>query len=82
MSLSLALEQLQAEVDSFLQGTKQQPREGTADWFLLRAKSIGLSYLRSIEKQKLDQPASARAADRVYKVSRGQLQDPIPSDAE
>lgn len=41
-----AIDLLAAEVDSFGQGTPAQPKDHTPEWFLLRAKSLGLAYLR------------------------------------
>lgn len=71
MSLAAAIAQLEAEVLDFGQGTARQPKEGTADWFLLRAKSMGLSSLKRAQQLRLDSPASAeryfRASSRLLK---------------
>lgn len=72
MSIERAIETLQAEVGAFHQGTAEQPAEGTEAWFLLRAKSLGLSYLKRVRQLSLhDNPASAerffRDSSRVVK---------------
>ncbi len=64
MSLQSAIEMLQAEVDDFGQGTSRQPKEGSADWFLLRAKSLGLSSLKRAAQLKVDK--SPVAANRHF----------------
>lgn len=48
---------LEAEVAAFGQGTKDQPAEGTPEFFILRAKSVGLSMLRSMQARGLDSPS-------------------------
>ncbi len=74
--LQSALASLQLEVDSFAQGTPRQPGEGTADWFTLRAKSLGLSYLKAIAAQNLEGVSAAPAAEAVYKSGLSKLKEP------
>lgn len=50
MSLERAIATLEAEVAGFKQGTPDQPREGTEGWYVLRAKSLGLSLLKRMRK--------------------------------
>lgn len=64
-NLDAAAESLQATVDSFHHGTSEQPKEGTAEWFLLRGSVIGLAYLKRLQRLGLgDDPP---AADRIYR---------------
>lgn len=65
MSLKSAIDQLQVEVDSFGQGTQAQPRENTPEWFLLRAKAIGLSVLKRMAQ--LDIERDPAACERLYR---------------
>jgi len=53
MSLPAAIKILQAEVDGFGQGTPRAPKEGTADWYVLRAKSLALSTLKRADQLAL-----------------------------
>lgn len=65
MSLDRAIAQLEAEVAAFNQGTLQQPAENSTEWFVLRAKSLGLSALRRMAQLQLHgEPASA---ERYYR---------------
>lgn len=64
--LSLAIQELQAEVDAFGQGTKTQPKEGSPEWYILRAKSCGLSMLKVMEKHCLP---TIKAQDTYYKAA-------------
>lgn len=66
-NLANAVTELEEEVASFHQGTKTQPRDGSTEWFLLRAKVIGLSYLKRIEQLGVE--SDAGACERVYKLS-------------
>lgn len=54
MSLDLAIERLEAAIA--MQGTSQQPREGTSDWYMLRAYALGLSFLRSAQDKSVTDP--------------------------
>ena len=65
MSLDRAIVQLQAEISAFRQGTPQQPGENSTDWFLLRAKALGLSMLKRMQQLELkERPAEA---ERYYR---------------
>lgn len=58
--LDAAIAVLEEEIASFQQGTKDQPKEKTTDWFLLRAKSLGLSSLKTMAARQLaDDPVGA-----------------------
>lgn len=61
-----AIARLQQEVVSFNQGTAQQPKEGTPEWFLLRAKSAGLSMLKRL--RQLGCQNDAAASERYYRT--------------
>jgi hypothetical protein len=65
MSLQRAIEQLQAEVDAFNQGTPSQPKDGTTEFFLLRAKALGLASLKQMEKGGVE--GNIAAAERLYR---------------
>lgn len=60
MSLHAAQKMLEAEVASFGPGTPRAPKEGTADWWLLRSKALALSCLRRADQLALGySPAQA-----------------------
>lgn len=63
--LDSAISQLQEELDSYGQGTPTQPRESTSSWFLLRATSIGLSYLKRVQQTGVE--GDPAAAERLYR---------------
>jgi len=65
MSLRLAIEQLQAEVNAFNQGTPSQPKDGTVEFFLLRAKALGLASLKQMEAAGVE--GNTAAAERLYR---------------
>lgn len=73
MSLKAAIEQLAAEVELFRLGTPSAPREGSADWFLLRAKMLSLSTLKRADQLMLggNPPAAERfftSCSRAFKA--------------
>ena len=53
MSIQLAISQLEEEITALGQGTATQPKMGTADWYTLRAKALGLAGLRQMEQRKI-----------------------------
>lgn len=65
MSLDAAIKVLEEEVAAFQQGTKDQPKEGSVDWFLLRARALSLSHLKRM--QQLNLQGDAAAAERHYR---------------
>lgn len=65
MSLPSAIAQLEAEVEDYGHGTPRGPKEGTSDWFLLRAKRLALSSLRRASQLQLNEPA---AFNRHYRA--------------
>jgi hypothetical protein len=68
MSLDKAIEILQKEVEAFGQGTSGQPKDGTAEWFLLRAKSNGLSFLKRLKQLGIEEsPAASERFSREIK---------------
>jgi len=67
MGLDLAIEQLQAEVIAYGQGTLAQPKEHSTEWFLLRAKVLGLSSLKRMKQLGVE--ADPAAAERYYRKS-------------
>lgn len=64
MSLKAAIDQLAAEIELFRPGTPAAPKEGTPDWFLLRAKSLSLSTLRRADQLMLG--SNPPAAERFF----------------
>lgn len=60
-----AIVQLESEIAAFQQGTPQQPKDDTQSWFILRARVLGLTYLKQLRIQGLhNDPA---AAERTYR---------------
>jgi len=75
MSLAHAIEQLEAEVAAFKQGTSEQPKEGTTDWFVLRAKSLGLSFLKRTQQAAVED--SPQAAETLYRRCSRAIKGPL-----
>lgn len=76
-ALEAAIEVMAAEVAAFQQGTKSQPAEKTTDWFLLRAKSLGLSSLRTMKAQQLDEdPVGAERFHRTASIHMKKPDEP------
>ena len=65
MSLDAAIAQLEVETALYAQVTQQQPGEGTQEWFVLRAKALGLSCLRRMKQ--LGVGDSPRSAELFYR---------------
>lgn len=68
-----AITMLEAELAPFAQGSKQQPKDGTPEWFLLRAKAHGLTLLkRMVQLGVHESPKSselfARSVGRFLKA--------------
>jgi hypothetical protein len=63
MSLDTAISQLEAEIREYGQGTLQQPKEHTKEWFLLRAAALGFSALRRMKQIGLGKDP---AADEIF----------------
>jgi len=59
--LEEAVASLEAEVLAFGQGTKDQPEDLSRDFYLLRAKSLGLSYLRGASAGTISYESALRA---------------------
>lgn len=65
MTCRSAIILLEQELESLGHGTSRAPRAGTVDWYLVRAKALGLSALRRMEALGIaDDPA---AVERLYK---------------
>ena len=67
MSLDTAIAVLGTEIAAYQQGTSTQPSEGTADWYLLRAKSLGLSCLKRQKQLQIENDPGA--CERHYKAA-------------
>lgn len=66
-NLDTAISQLQEESDAYTQGSKVQPRDGTTEWYVLRAITIGLGYLKRAKQLGLEDDVPA--ADRLYRAA-------------
>ncbi len=60
ISLERAIATVEGELTALGLGTKDQPKEGTEGWYLLRAKSLGLSFLRQIRQVESNPAALER----------------------
>jgi hypothetical protein len=65
-AIDRAIAQLQEEVDAYHQGTAQAPLEDSPEWFVLRAKSLGLSHLK--RARQLGAHEKPAAAERFYRA--------------
>ena len=65
--LENAIQQLQDDVNSYQQGTKLQPKDDTCEWYLLRAKVLGLQYLKRLQTLGLGDKERARQCEELYK---------------
>lgn len=75
--LENAIAQLQDEVDLFQQGTKVQPKDDTSEWYLLRAKSLGLTYLKQLQGQGLE--GRARQCEQLYTSASKHFKNAAPA---
>ena len=67
MAIESAIAQLETEIAGFKQGTKDQPKEGSGAWFMLRALSAGLVLLRVMQQRGVaNDPAAAESFFRLY----------------
>lgn len=85
MALDNAIKVMQEDVDSYNQGTNQQPAEGSTEWFVLRAKALGLSHLKRLAQLKLH--GDPTGANRFYQACSKQFKlldvpDPVLVDRE
>lgn len=64
MSLPAAIAQLEEELGALGLG-KRPPAEGSADWFLVRAKALGLSHLRALQEKGL--AGDLESCEKCYK---------------
>lgn len=56
MSLDDAIAVLEIEVAGFKLGTQDQPKADTPEFFLVRAKAVGLSMLKQMRAKGLSEP--------------------------
>ena len=80
--LDQAIGILDAEIAEFKHGTKEQPREHTPEWYVLRAKSLGMTYLLRVRQQELHQHQDLSAAERYYRVCAKQFKQLVAPPAE
>lgn len=79
--LDSALGELESQISKFNHGTKAQPKEGTQEWFMLRALSLGRSYLRRCVQLELHRDSPA--AERFQRACAGHFKTvEIPPPAE
>jgi len=69
--IEAAIASLQSEVEDFQQGSGQQPKENSAAWFTLRAKALGLSYLKRVKQ--LEAHHDPATSDRFYRACSKQF---------
>lgn len=82
MGIEQAILQLEGEIAVLQPGTKNQPGEGTTDWFVLRALALGLSNLRRMKQLEVqDDPAAAERFYRRCSNTFKQLEVPDPVEA-
>lgn len=79
-ALENAISQLEEEVDSYGQGSMRQPPDRSTDWFLLRAASLGLAYLRRLRALELE--GSPQASEQIYRKYLRELKDEEPQQEE
>lgn len=63
MSLGAALQEMHERLKA--QGSKAQPKEGTKEWFILRADALGELLLQCMKKQGVE--GNPQAAEACYK---------------
>lgn len=78
MSLDKAIELLETEISALGQGKKDQPKEGTPEWYVLRAKGVGLTFLRHAKANGRD--ASNPEFQRFYRKFSKEVKAPSPLD--
>lgn len=79
MSIDRAIAKLDEEILSFNNGTKQQPAEGSTEWFLLRAKTLGRSALKRMRDLGVNE--DPEAAEKHYRHSlKGLKGDAVVED--
>lgn len=77
-ALDSAIDSLRAEVEAFHPAhAAARPAAGTTDWFLLRAKSLGLSSLLRMRQLGLD-PAAAERYHQAAEKHHTRLAPPAP----
>ena len=64
-NLEAAIAELQAQFDRFEPGTPNAPKEGSTEWFLLRASTLGLGYAKRV--MAIGAADDPLAADRIYR---------------
>lgn len=74
MSVDAAIAQLETEVAAFKQGSKDQPKDGSAAWFMLRGLSAGLLMLKQMKLHGVANDPSQ--ADRFFNNYTKQLKQP------
>jgi hypothetical protein len=55
-------------------GLKEQPKEGQAEWYALRAYALGLSFLRSLKEKGVTTPVEFEAE---YKAALRRLKGAV-----
>lgn len=75
MSLRAAIQALQVEVNDFRHGTPNAPKEGTQDWWLLRAKMLALSTLKRADQIALE--GNPAGGERFFAACGRQLKHEV-----
>lgn len=64
-AIDQAIAELGNEIAEFKHGTLDQPDEGSSAWFLLRAKTLAMTYLKRLGQTGAH--GSAKASEQLFK---------------
>ena len=71
-----AVAQMKERVADFGQGTAKQPKDGTTEWFLLRAAAAGLSFLQRMDTLKISH--NPAACEELYRSAKKHFKQATP----
>lgn len=77
MTLAAARTRLEVEFADFAPGTPQAPREGSADWYYVRALGLALSTLRRAERIAATDPTSF---ERFIRAAASNVKAALPEE--
>lgn len=69
-AIDLAIADLQAEIDALKPGTSDAPKEGSKDWYRLRALAAGTSLLKGMRNAACD---NSGAEEQFFRKSTRDL---------
>lgn len=70
-ALDLAIKRLEDQLAS--QGTKDQPKEGTPEWFVFRSTAVGLTFLRKLKAEGHE--GNSQACNLSYKLAISRVKE-------